>query len=442
MFKRPGIGSLMAAGVLVAASALAACGSSGSSASASKSLVVWAISSQGPGYQAALNHDVKVFEAQHHVKVTVDWKSFNDLYTAVKLALSGPGSPDIVQLPQGWPMVELVKAHLLVNLNSYEKKYDWGSRFSKAELADASATANGKFFGTGNLYGVSDTVAFLGWYYNKQKLAGLGLQVPTTFSQFEHDLAVAKQHGQVPVQFGDSDQWPALHTFYTVLPQFVSQAKISNFTLGASGAQPINSSGAVQAASSLASWAKQGYLEPGFLGVSSDQAIAAFLKGQGVFFAPGGSWFSSEVIAAHEQNSIGFFLLPGQSAGGAPVTTGSGNNPFGVSTKTSNAPLAAEFLNAITDQQAEQEVVTVGAQIPAELYPFKYPTSGVFGSILSAYQKIKANGQVPWLDWASNSMYTQLSQNFQSLLGGKMSASAVLSAAQANQASYIQSLGR
>ena len=48
----------------------------------------------------------------------------------------------------------------------------------------------------------------VGVYYNKQMLADLGLDVPTTFAEFEQALEVAKQAGEVPIQFGNNDAFP------------------------------------------------------------------------------------------------------------------------------------------------------------------------------------------------------------------------------------------
>ena len=86
-----------------------------------------------------------------HPGVTIKWqrKSFNDLFATVKLILSGPNSPDIAYLPQGWPMVALVKAGLLVPLDKYEKQYGWDKRFTAGQRREAEASKDGTKFGIG-----------------------------------------------------------------------------------------------------------------------------------------------------------------------------------------------------------------------------------------------------------------------------------------------------
>ena len=221
--------------------------------------------------------------------MTLEYKNFNDVFVSAKLALSSPGGPDIIQLPQGWPMVQLAAAGLLLNLNKYKQQFGWAKRFTQSNLVDNEASANGKYFGTGNLYGLSDSESYLGVFYNKAILASLGLTVPKTLAQFEHDAAVAKAHGQIGIQFGDSNGAPAIQTYYEILDQYVPATAVNDFSLG-SKAGALPASGAVRAATTFTTWAKDGYLSPGWLGVTDSQALATFLTGKGLFNLQAGFW--------------------------------------------------------------------------------------------------------------------------------------------------------
>src|SRR5262249_29135335 len=49
-------------------------------------------------------------------------RDFSQLKTLLKLAISGPNAPDVVEANQGWPdMGQLVKAGLLLPLNNFAK---------------------------------------------------------------------------------------------------------------------------------------------------------------------------------------------------------------------------------------------------------------------------------------------------------------------------------
>src|SRR5262249_674561 len=56
-------------------------------------------------------------------------RDFSQLKTLLKLAISGPHAPDVVEANQGWPdMGQLVKAGLLLPLDNFAKAYGWGRR--------------------------------------------------------------------------------------------------------------------------------------------------------------------------------------------------------------------------------------------------------------------------------------------------------------------------
>src|SRR5207248_4793426 len=91
-------------------------------------LTVW--DQEVRGGQAA---QIRRLNAEFHAKypnVTIKRvaKSFNDLNTTLKLAVSGPGAPDVVEANQGRPIMgALVKAGLLRPLDPYAKAFGWDS---------------------------------------------------------------------------------------------------------------------------------------------------------------------------------------------------------------------------------------------------------------------------------------------------------------------------
>src|SRR3954454_15620927 len=83
-------------------------------------------------------------------------KSFEDLTTTLKLAVSGDKAPDVVEANQGRPtMGQLVKGGLLRPLDAYAKAYGWADRWSPVLLDLNRFSDHGTDFGKGSLYGVS-----------------------------------------------------------------------------------------------------------------------------------------------------------------------------------------------------------------------------------------------------------------------------------------------
>ena len=130
-------------------------------------------------------------------------KSFTDLKTTLKLAVSSNKAPDIVEANQGRPIMgQLVKGGLLKPLDAYADAYGWKDRWAKTLLDLNRFCADGKTFGAGNLYGVSQQGEIVGVFYNKDKVD----TVPSTFAEFEAMLAKAKKAGETPISFGNLDK--------------------------------------------------------------------------------------------------------------------------------------------------------------------------------------------------------------------------------------------
>ena len=68
-------------------------------------------------------------------------------------------------------MGALVKGGLLTPLDDYAEAYGWGDRYSATLLDLNRFSADGKEFGTGNLYGLSQMGEIVGVFYNKEKVA-------------------------------------------------------------------------------------------------------------------------------------------------------------------------------------------------------------------------------------------------------------------------------
>ena len=120
---------------------------------------------------------------ERYPNVTIErvTKGMSDLKTTLKLAIAGPNAPDVVEANQGWPdMGQMVKAGLLLPLDNYAEAYGWDERVSENVNAVNRFTPDGAQFGTGSLFGFTDKGELIGVFYNRSKLAGLGLEVPTT----------------------------------------------------------------------------------------------------------------------------------------------------------------------------------------------------------------------------------------------------------------------
>jgi raffinose/stachyose/melibiose transport system substrate-binding protein len=345
-------------------------------------------------------------------------RDFGELKTLLKLAISSPHAPDVVEANQGWPdMGQLVKAGLLLPLDNYAKAYGWDKRVSDNVRAISSWSPDGTEFGTGNLYGYTSMGEIVGVYYNKAMLASLGLAVPTTFGEFEQDLAAAKDAGEIPIQFGNNDAFPGIHEYAVIQDQIASAQDLTSFIFGSQrNGLSFNTPENVQAASILQNWAKAGYFTPGFGGGGYDTAVANFGKGQGLFMITG-NWIVANLGA--DNRNFGFFLLPPLKAGDPPVSTGGAGFPLAVTATSTHPDVAAAYLDWMSNDHASQLLLEAG-EIPLQTgaTTSTIPTGTVLSDVVNAATDVsKANGIVPYEDWATPTFYDTLTAAIQELMG-------------------------
>ena len=391
-----------------------------------------------PGTNASTEALNKAF-MQKYPNVTIKRvsRSFSDLKTTLKLALSSSNPPDVVQANQGYPdMGAFVKAGLLQPVDRYAKTYGWDTSFPSQLLDLNRFSADGKTWKTGNLYGVSQTGEIVGIYYNKAKLKSLGLPVPTTLQQFETALAKAKASGLQPVSYGDADKSPGIHIFGVIQAATAGKEEVRKLVFNTGGAKWTDP-GTLKAATTLRDWADKGYLGSGFNGQSKDQAVASFAAGKSLFLVDG-TW-QAAVVAPKMKDNVGFTALS-PAAGQPPLTQGGEGLAWAVTSKSKHPDVAAAYINFLVDQQGMKASADNG-NLPA-LPPAGYkPAAGsVYADVLDAWKAVsQKDGLLPYLDYATPTFYDTLTASVQELTAGQMTPAKFSAELQSDYASFQQS---
>ena len=368
-----------------------------------------------------------------NVKIKRVAKSFTDLQTTLKLAVSGPNAPDIVEANQGRQVMgQLVKGGLLKPLDAYADAYGWNDRWSKTLLDLNKFSSDGKQFGSGNLYGVSQQGEIVGVFYNRDMVK----TVPKTFEEFESMLAAAKQKGQTPISFGNLDKFGGIHEFQTVQNQFASKDATRNFVFAKDNAS-FDTSENKEAATTLQDWAKKGYFTKDFNGTGYDPAWQQFTKGKGPFTIAG-TWITSDALTALG-DKLGFFLMPGKEAGAQPVSLGGESLPWGITSKSKNADVAAAYIDFITNAKAADVQVETD-NLPATQATTE-PSAPVQKEIFAAWKQLNdTDGLTPYMDYATPTFYDDFSGAVQKLLAGKTSPDAFTKSVQEEYAKFADTL--
>ncbi|WP_242889737.1 extracellular solute-binding protein [Actinomadura litoris] len=390
-------------------------------------LTVWDQEVQG-GMKEQIETLNKRFEAKYpNVKINRVSRSFSDLQKTLRLALSGGNPPDVVEANQGYAaMAQFVKAGMLLPLDSYDQVYGWKKRFPKGLMDLNSVTDDGKLIGSGKLYGVSLNGEIVGLYYNKEKLAKLGIQPPKTWAEFEQALATAKSKGEVPVAFGNVEKLPAMQLYGLLQDGLTDKESVRKLVFGSGGSWSDGPN--VQAAQRLSDWAKKGYLTKNANSIKWDDTPVNFAKGDGVFMF-GGTWWAPD-LNDRMKEKVGFMLPPASQAGAPVATMGGESLPWSITAKTKHPDVAAAYINFITSPEAMDVAVETGS-LPVLPAPSKQPSAPLMKEVLTAWTELSKNdGTTPYIDYATPTFTDAFGGPLQELVAGKKSAEAVMKAAQ------------
>ncbi len=355
------------------------------------------------------------FTEQTGIKLNRTSKSFDDLKATAKLALSSDDGPDVVQINQGLSdMGAMVKAGILSDLTPLSKQFGWDKVLPPSMAARNSFSADGKVFGEGNLWGMPITAEFVGVYYSKQKMADLGLKPATTFDEFEQSLAAAKAKGEIPIQWGDLDGWPAIHTYGTIQHLYVDKAYLDDFIYGRNNVSfviPEN----VKAGEKSQEWVKADYFTPDFAGIGYDDSWTAFKGGQGLYMITG-SWISAELKNAADPG-FGFMLMPPLAADKPNLHVAGTGMAYAIRKSSAQQDAAAQYINFLVSKPSADELATTGI-IPLAVDPALAPEGSLYGDIVAAWQSIMKNDTAGhYLDWATPTFYDTIVAGLTDLFG-------------------------
>lgn len=391
-------------------------------------LDVWA----DAGEQTTLDVFVPAFEARYpNVQVNLTVKGFDDLIRTVVPALNTDNPPDVAQGNQGYAVDgALVNAALIRPLDDLAAAYGWTEQVGEGSLSSLRWNADGTAFGAGSLYGMAPVTQYIGLFYNQDLLDGAGVTLPTTFAQFEASLGTLKTAGTTPIVFGNAEKYPAIHLFGGVSGAYESAAATQAWINAAEGAV-FDTAGNAQTATTIASWAADGYLTDGFNGISADDAVSRFVAGDGAYFIAG-SWNIDKIAAA--EGGFGFTVVPPGDSGEV-ATMGSLGLPWHISAATDAGVAAAAFVGELNSVEFAQPLADLGrtpvmdTTVTSEqpLYDQALETTKLL---------LDDDGQTGYYDWTTDTMYDEFGSRAQELLGGRITPGDFVTAVQANAAAF------
>ncbi len=374
-------------------------------------------------------------EANPGVTIERVVKGFDDLKATAKLAMSSDDGPDLVQINQGLSdMGAMAKAGILTSLDDYAEQYGWKDKLSAGMIARHSFAEDGTVFGEGVFYGMPLTAEFIGVYYNKQKFADAGIEIPQTFADLEAALQTLQAAGEAPIVFGNLEAWPAIHTYGEIQGLYVDTAYLDDFIFGRNDVSfetPEN----IQAAAKLQEWVAAGYFTPDFSGIGYDDSWAQFKSGTGALMITG-SWISGE-LATSEDPAFGFFLFPAEEAGDVkPVVAGT-SMAYAIRQGSPNADLAASYIDFLVSDRAAEGFSEVGI-VPIGVDPEKVTEDTLYADVVAAWTQINTTDAAGhYLDWATPTFYDTITAGLTELLANAVTPEEFAAKLQADYGAFI-----
>jgi raffinose/stachyose/melibiose transport system substrate-binding protein len=446
--RRAPIALLVGATALAALAVLASGGGASAAGSASKAGIPpkstsgtvqewnWDIAANDPGEHAVIPLILKMLAQQFpKLKVVNTSMTLEEQNDKLPLAFaSSSGAPTVSQTNEGLEnQGRLVTDGELLPLDAYNKLYHWSSKAGALPLALNSWPSDKSMFGAGSIYGVPETGTVVGIFYNRSILTSVGAKPPTTWAEFTKDLTLVAKAGKTAIAYagGQPTAYQPSHVLWMLINHYVPAAQ-SNAFVSHQGASPsIDTSGDVQAASTLAAWTKAGYFPKGYEGLSDVDALNMFDGGKAAFFIEG-NWYSSSVQTGLH-NKAGFWA--------PPVVTGGPGEGWSIPSHSPNPDVAAAIINDTQSPTIQNALLKYG-DIPVVAPSAKALASApplLRSAEVAWNSRVKSKSLVPYMDWAYPDFLNQAMAGIAELQAGKTSATSLMSSLQSDYKSYWSS---
>jgi raffinose/stachyose/melibiose transport system substrate-binding protein len=423
--------ALGAMGAMLAVGACSAPGSASTDAPSAPTAVSTDITTpvtitlyDGAGLKAIDDALIAAFTKKNpNVKVETRFDPDNVQAQNAPRVLASDNPPDVARIVA---LGDIVGNKLLTPLTPWSAAYGWD--LPAGQMAMYTVDDQG-VRGSGTQYTLASGFVTTGVYYNKALAKKVGMTAPpATVDEFAGLLAKAKSAGITPIIAGNSTG-QGVFISQMLINDHMGAKPVNEWVFDAPGAT-IDTPEALQGVTTADEWIKAGYFNSDANGTDNAGAAGRFAKGEALFY-PSGNW-DATTLSSQMGDNVGFFAPPGLTAGKVLAMSDPVSN-FGIPAKAANKDAAAAFLNFLLSEEARNIMVENGfapsGQGPA-------PTTKP-GSLNEAIQSsfadlVAADGQVQFVQNATNGSSQAWSEQSQLLFGGKTTPADYLKAIQSN----------
>ena len=251
----------------------------------------------------------------------------------------------------------LADAGLILPLDDYASQYGWDERI--AAPAVEATTIDGSFFG------MPLQTDLIGMYYNQTLLDQEGLTVPETLDELVAFCGQAAEKGYIPVNFADSEGWPAFHQFSMTANQMVGPEGIRALLNNEGSWDTPEIVTAIEAF--FVTLRDAGCFPEDPVAIAYDDGNPLFYNGEALLY-PTGSWLIAEIEVQMPDYEIGFVPFPEIEGGQGRVWISGVGSAWYISSTAQHPDEAAAFIDYLFSQEAAEKWVSVSRYfVPVEV---------------------------------------------------------------------------
>ena len=282
--------------VMAAALAVTMVVGAATSVSAATELTFWTLSTR----QEAVDPITEAFnEANEDINVTVSYYDTDGIKDACKVAASSDSLPSMWFNWGGSLGQFYVDNGKTYDLTEYASANGWSDEFSAGALN--LCTLGGQLCGYPTSYNV------LGVYYNKSIFEECGIEITTTFDEFEAACATLKEKGYTPMAAAGLNGWHVMRWVELLVEHYAGTElhdKMNSFE------ESWNNEAVVQALTKYKEWVDAGYFPDGFITADPNDTIMSFGSGECAMDLQG-QWYDGNILQNElDINNYGAFAFP------------------------------------------------------------------------------------------------------------------------------------
>ncbi len=302
---------------------------------------------------AEFNWEVNTFNQQNAGKIHVTLSGIDGVTfrTKAPIELQSGNPPDIFFAWEGGWAQKMVSSGFAAPLDDYYAKYGWASFVNPAGVTLATIDGH-KYFLPTQMSG-----SFV--WYRPDIFAQYNIQVPTTWDEFLQVCDTLKTNGVIPLMIADQAKWPAQFEWTAI---YVNKYGLAKYDELLHNKIPWTDPSVVDAFNVLRDLVTKGYVWPGYNSTDIDPGNIPFSQGKVAMWYQG-TWMISTFLGNNKTLpfSVGFFPFPA-FPGVKPTIEVFAENTLMIDSKSKYKDQAAEFLNWIISDQAQQH--KINSQLP------------------------------------------------------------------------------